>query len=69
MTNETRQNLKTLSHIFDEMSRKNGKISKSDLTRPVELIFDIINRGDVDFEVNVAFLGFVRRLVRNWLKK
>jgi len=69
MTNQTRQNLKTLSHLFDEMSRKKGKISKSDLTRPVELIFDIIKTGDVDFEVNVAFVRFVRSLVRNWLRK
>jgi len=67
MTEQTRQDLRMLSECFKNISYKQGKISKTDLRYPIELIFDIIERGDFEVQVNRVTLGIVRGWVKKWL--
>ena len=67
MTEQTRQDLRMLSECFKNISYKQGKISKTDLRYPIELIFDIIERGDFEIQVNRVTLGIVRSWVKKWL--
>jgi len=67
MTEQTRQDLRMLSECFKNISYKQGKISKTDLRYPIELIFDIIDRGDFEIQVNRVTLGIVRSWVKKWL--
>ena len=68
MTEQTRQDLRMLSECFKNISYKQGKISKTDLRYPIELIFDIIERGDFEVQVNRVTLGIVRNWVKKWLE-
>ena len=67
MTEQTRQDLRMLSECFKNMSYKEGKISKTDIRYPVEIIFDIIERGDFEVQVNRVALNIARNWVKRWL--
>jgi len=68
MTEQTRQDLRMLSECFKNISYKQGKISKTDLRYPIELIFDIIDRGDFEIQVNRVTLNIARNWVKRWLE-
>jgi len=68
MTEQTRQDLRMLSECFKNISYKQGKISKTDLRYPIELIFDIIDRGDFEVQVNNVALNIARNWVKRWLE-
>jgi len=68
MTEQTRQDLRTLSKLFRQMSYKQGKIEKADLKYPVELIFNIIKRGDFEVQVNNVALSIARGWIKGWLE-
>jgi len=61
MTEQTRQDLLMLSECFKNISYKKGKISKTDLRYPIELIFD-------EIQVNRVTLNIARSWVKRWLE-
>ena len=68
MTEQTREDLLMLSECFKNISYKKGKISKTDIRYPIEVIFDIIERGDFEVQVNRITLNIARNWVKRWLE-
>ena len=64
MTPETRKNLRELSKFLNQMSRKQGKITKADIKKLTESIFSIIDSGDVEVWINPTVLNIARKFFK-----
>lgn len=67
MTPETSRNLKALANLANNLSRKQGKITKADIKQFADPIFSIINSGDVEIQMNSAVFNIASGFIRNWL--
>jgi len=63
---------KKLQKIRDEIGKimknhKDTKIPKRAIAMPIELIFDVIKSGDLDFKVNFSVINMFHNMLRKWL--